>query len=209
MIFAGRWGEAPRSPARDLFSVAAGTRCREAPVGGDAGSQRRDGGRGDAPEGEANRSDFQSECAGTELSFDQPLDSFVACASVRTGSTVNLSALESNRGSLHRHLEAGDGDKPAGRAFLGHRNRRRSRKGINRSCNSEGISSVMWIRRRRSADCSSKFLRPRASDAHVQPYRRCTHLRADAYMRQTHIRIQSDSAVIHLIPPGLRSGEVR
>ena len=76
--------------------------------------------------------------------------------------------------------------------FIG--NQRRSHLGINRSCNSEGVSSLSRFRRRRSVDCSSKFHRSVQhsfnSDGAALTYIRCARA-SDAHTHTVRLRRNS------------------
>ena len=167
---------------------------------GSAGSQRSAGSRsGQITEpiaeqpGSKSDSVDRNEWAASRLDegghcFDYPLDSF-DCASDCSVS-VNLSALESNRGSLHRHLEGSDGSKPTGRVLSRKRNRRRSRVRINQCRNSEGVSPTMWSRRRRSVGCGPSH----AVHERFAGTRRRAHARShteQVHMHQMHMHMQA------------------
>ena len=188
---AERWGETPETSAQPAelgdFSAEVAKRCEETSDGDDAGRQHQSGSRSGQPGGSTSESDYRNEHAAYRSGIGQPLDSVVrAHSSVCSVSVVNGGTLKSNRGSLHRHLEGSDGDKPAGRVLSDNWHRRRSRIGMNRSCYLFGVSSASWIRRRRSVGCGSKFLGTRASNAHAQSYRRRTHLQPSVHAPSAH-----------------------
>ena len=141
---AARFAARALPPSRDNQRAScAADRCEEPSGDSDAGSQRR-----------------RHECEGDmSRSFGECCIAF----------PNNNSSLKFDRGSLHRHLEAGDGDKPTERELSS--DLRRSPIGINRSCNSLVASPFPRFQRRRSVGSSSIScsLLPAvcASDAHT------------------------------------------
>ena len=118
------------------------------------------------------------------------------------GMNNHRNALESNRQSLHRHLEAGDGVKPTGRAFRRMDDRRCDQSIINSGCIPKGATTAMRLRRRRSVG----EYHPNYNFVHVHACM-CGHMRGHicaSSIRAPSARMHMHISHRNLFPSGLK-----